>query len=461
MWTFTEKWLAPVRKFLQREWKWPAAYFAATLLTLSRPEFLALPAGLVLLAAELADWFRTFGREINLSGILQATVLLTMWVAPALAYWGAGTAWYTGHIMPVAATVYWSLAAPGVALLNCMIRTPWLVPAARGTGFPGFKNLESLKPEHPTLTLLFLGLSAQLILPFSPQGLKQIFHLLSLLVFTGILYGIAAWPARRWWWVLGGSIYAGVLALQTTLFGGALMWILMMCLFAANGRVIPAGWRYGMATAGMAGLWLLLSFKYEYRKTLQQAERPAPAVGLFTRMLWQQITHPERIFSPTVLETAVNRFNQGYYTAQTMAWTPSREPFARGETIYEDLKGALLPRMLAPDKHRAGGYENMARFAGVSGRSYSMNIGIFGEAYVNFGIGGGIICLFGYGLALAALMRLSMRYLDPPWWPFLFLPALHVESDIGIVFNHLVKSGLIVLILVGLSNLLRRAPKTA
>lgn len=443
MWTFTEKWRAPVRKFLQRQWKWPAAYLAAALLTLACPERLALPAGLALLAAEMAVWLGAVGREINLSGILRATVLLTMWVAPALAYWGAQAAWYSGHVMPVAASVYWSLAAPGAALLNSMIRMQWFLPAARGSDASGFLNPERLM----AISLLLTGLIARLALPAAPPALRQLFHLLSLLVFTGILYAILAWPARRWWWVLGGSIYAGAQALQTTLFGNALMWILMMCLFAANGRAIPAGWRYGIAAAGMAGLWILLSFKYEYRKTVQQTDRPASAFSVFTGMLWQQITHPDQIFNPAVLETAVNRFNQGYYTAQTMAWTPSREPFARGETLYEDLKGALLSRLLAPDKHRAGGYENMARFAGVSGRSYSMNIGIFGEAYVNFGLGGGVVCLWGYGLILAALMQLSIRYLYPPWWPFLWLPALHVESDMGIVFNHLVKAGLIAIAL--------------
>ncbi len=404
------------------------------------------------MSAELIVWLRTIGREINLGGILRVTVLLTMWVAPALAYWGAQAAWYSGHVMPVAASVYWSLAAPGAALLNSVIRMRWLLQAARVTDFPGFKNPESLT----AIILILTGLTAQLALPAAPSALRQLFHLLSLLVFTGILYGMLAWPVRRWWWVLGGSIYAGALALQTTLFGSALMWILMMCMFAAKGRAIPAGWRYGMAAAGMAGLWLLLSFKYEYRKTLQQPGRQAPAFSVFTEMFWQQIAHPERIFNPAVLETAVNRFNQGYYMAQTMAWTPSREPYARGETLYEDVKGALLPRLLAPDKHRAGGYENMARFAGVSGRSYSMNIGIFGEAYANFGIGGGIICLLGYGLLLAALMRLSVRHLDPPWWPFLFLPALHVESDMGIVFNHLVKAGLIALTLTGLFHTVQK-----
>ena len=446
MWKYIGHWPAATGEFIRREWPWWGAYTAAALVATAYPARLALPAGLVLLSAELIVWLRTIGREINLGGILRVTVLLTMWVAPALAYCGAGAGWYSGHVMPVAAHVYWSLAAPGTALLNSVIRMRWLLPAARGTDFPGFKNLESLM----AIILILTGLIAQLALPAAPSALRQMFHLLSLLVFTGILYGIRAWPVWRWWWALGGSIYAGALALQTTLFGGALMWILIMCMFAAKGRAIPAIARYGLAAAGVAGLWILLSFKYEYRKTLQQAGQPASTFSIFAGMLWQQIAHPDRIFNPSVLETAINRFNQGYYMAQTMAWTPSREPFARGETLYEDVKGALLPRLLAPDKHRAGGYENMARFAGVSGRSYSMNIGIFGEAYANFGIGGGIVCLFGYSLLLATLMRLSIRHLDPPWWPFLFLPALHVESDMGIVFNHLVKAGLIAVTLTGL-----------
>jgi hypothetical protein len=449
MWMYTKNWPEIQRslEFLRREWIWPAAYTLACLLVFFNPPLFAVISGIALLGAELNAWLRSIGREVNLRGILRSTVLLTMWVAPAIAWWGAGATWYTGHIMPVSEAVYWSLAAPGVAALNLALRWPW----------PAFLSERwSLSTAPAALILIPLGLAGQLALPWAPPVLHLPAHLCAQLVFVGLLYGILAWPTRRWWWVSAGMLYAGTLALQTTFFGAGLMWCLMMLLSALKGKAISAGWRYGLAGGGVLALAVLLSFKYEYRKVVQETDPAQPALQVFTGMLWEQITHPERCLQPEAVETIVNRFNQGYYTAQAMAWTPAQEPFTCGKTIADDAWAALIPRFIDPDKHQAGGFNNMKRFAGVSGRSYSMNIGIFGEVYVNFGIAGGAICLLGYGLLLNALMALAFRYLDAPWWPYLFLPALHVESDIGIVWNHLTKAGLVAISLIVLIRLFQK-----
>ena len=50
-------------------------------------------------------------------------------------------------------------------------------------------------------------------------------------------------------------------------------------------------------------------------------------------------------------------------------------------------------------------------------------------------------------------MNLAVRYADLPWWPFLFLPALDVESDMGIVWNHIAKAGIIVIVFMVLLRL--------
>lgn len=453
MWKHIKNWpLIQNRiKYFRQQWWWLALYAIACLLVLRYPG-LAVLLGFMLLSAELFHWLHTIGKEVNLAGILQSTVVLTMWVAPAVAWWGAGKYWYTGHIMPVSERIYWSLAAPGTAVLNLTLR--W--PRAAVSGSDKWR----LQPDAAAFILIFLGLIGQWATGWMPPVLRLVAHLGAQLVFVGILYGILAWPARRWWWVLGGSLYAGAIALQTTLFGVALLWSLMMILTAVKDRTISPGWRYGLAGGSILAVLVLLSFKYEYRKIIQQGKRDTPPLQLFAGMLWDQISHPQRWVQSATVETVVNRFNQGYYTAQAMAWTPAREPYARGETLLKDIRATLLPRLLDPDKHRAGGFDNMQRFAGVSGRTYSMNIGVFGEAYVNFGIAGGVFCLLGYAALLCGVFTLANRHLDLPWWPLLFLPALHVESDIGIVWNHIAKAGIMAIGLIVLIRFLLKHRKT-
>jgi len=433
---------------MKKEWKWVVLYGAGCALTLFSPGLFAGLFGIVLPAIELFAWLRTIGREINLTGLLRVSVLLTMWLAPALAYGGAGRSWYTGHIMPVPEVVWWLFAAPGVMALNLALRWPWRISGAVAQW--------RLSPGFTAKFLIPIGLTAQLFLPFTPPAFQLAAHLGAQLVFVGILYAVKAWPAKRWWWVSGGSLYALMLALQTTIFGYSFLWMLMMLLVSVQGNTIHNVLRYGLPLIAGLALLILFSFKYEYRKTIQQsAQTPISTLNIFNSLLWEQVSHPGNWAQKETIETIINRLNQGYYTAQTMAWTPAKEPFARGETMLRNLWAIAAPRFIDPDKHRAGGKENMKRFAGVSGRTYSMNIGIFGEAYVNFGVAGGVICLFGYGLLLGGLIALTAQRLDFPWWPYLFLPALDVESDMGIVWNHIVKAGAIAILLVWLFRLFK------
>ncbi len=217
-------------------------------------------------------------------------------------------------------------------------------------------------------------------------------------------------------------------------------------------------WRDVAILGGLALLILfLISFKYDYRE--QKAAQPG-ARGLFFRMAADKLRHPASIVHPAVLSRALSRMNQGFHTAQAMAYVPSKAPFVYGETLVNDLWGALVPRFWDTDKPRAGGKENLRRFAGQTNYRISANIGVYGEAYVNFGTAGGWLVLLAYGGLLGGLWRLSDRWLGVHWGPYLFLPAVHVESDIGIVLNHISKSALVAVAIIllwhGLTYLRRR-----
>ena len=78
----------------------------------------------------------------------------------------------------------------------------------------------------------------------------------------------------------------------------------------------------------------------------------------------------------------------------------------------------------------------------------SMDIGQVGEAYANFGVTGGILFMFGWGLflnwVLFFIQKRSVRYPDLIFWvPLMFLQVVKAETSFMTVFNHLTKTALV------------------
>jgi len=370
------------------------------------------------------------------SGVLQCLrpiAILTMWVAPAISYVLTNSAEYTGYRLWIPAVDYFYFAGPGTAALLL--------------GLQGAERLHkpaaATSPHKPRVFVCFLlavGSSLQALAPPTADYLQYPVHLGSWLVWPGLLLAMRVWPAQRRMIALAGSIYALALALHSTYFGAASCWVLVLWLSAGQSKPMPL-WRPLAFLFGIGVLILfLLSFKYTYR---EQKKPNTMDVGLFLNLASNQLRRPIQIFQPEALSRAISRFNQGFHTAQAMAYVPSRTPFVRGETLRHDLWGALVPRLLDPQKPRAGGKENLRRFAGLNQYRISANIGIYGEAYINFGAEGGWALLLAYGWILGLLWNLSNRFPGPHWRPYLFLPAVIVESDLGIVLNHICKSALV------------------
>lgn len=164
----------------------------------------------------------------------------------------------------------------------------------------------------------------------------------------------------------------------------------------------------------------------------------------------ENIEDPSYIFSDVNIKATITRINQGWIIARIMNHTPAIEPFAKGETILEGLEATLLPRIIAPNKAKAGGHENFERFTGKELlKGTSMGLSPLGEAYANFGVEGGILFMFFFGLFfnffLAQIYNFSYRYPTLILWiPLMFLYVVRAESDFVVVMNYLIKSSVIV-----------------
>ena len=143
------------------------------------------------------------------------------------------------------------------------------------------------------------------------------------------------------------------------------------------------------------------------------------------------------------------RYNQGWIINRLMNYVPSEEPYARGETLLTAGKSALVPRILDPEKHSAGGRLYMLRFAGLDlTEGTSMNLGYAGELYVNFGRLGGVLGCFVYAAMLGGAYRwVALRAARSPlWWvfiPYVGSIAFKAEDGISEVLNWIVKATIV------------------
>lgn len=195
----------------------------------------------------------------------------------------------------------------------------------------------------------------------------------------------------------------------------------------------------------MFSVVIIQAVKYEVRR-LSKEEK---TIATFSEIAMKQ-SDADFLLSDYFLAPAVIRINQGWIVSRILHHTPSREPFANGETIIEGLKSSILPRIINPFKAKAGGQENFERFTGTKiGRGTSMDLSIIGEAYANYGVSGGILFMFilgvFYNFVLAKIFQFTYWYPSLLFFlPLLFSEVIKAETDFTSTLNYFIKASIVV-----------------
>ena len=426
----------------------------ALLLLLALPVGIACTAGFVLLLAYRSR------QQLILPDLLPLWALLGMWVAPALQYLLEEDE-ALAYPMPVSRTIYFSIVLPGVIML---ILGTQLRLFARPTADHALlqRSIGQLAGQGTQPMLLTgAGVRAFMLLPWLPPGLAFIAYLGQALLWVALLQACFLPDSRVRYLIMAVALLTNVWqAIQSTMFSDLIFGIVGVVLYVLLHRPRRLRTLLACQLAGFLALCWLITFKYEYRKQATTATGILEKASLFSRSGLEALTHP---FSGRSLDYILSRINQGSISALTFRYVPAQEPFAQGETIKTAVLCALVPRVLYPDKPRAGGVENCRRFMGIENLTYSINMGVVGEAYVNYGARSGAWFLFIYGLVLRAVYD-GFRWLSARmtglffFLPFVFLPVISIETDVLIVLNHLVKAGLVALLIAWLFT---KWPKTS
>lgn len=332
-----------------------------------------------------------------------------------------------------------------------------------------FSNIETLVPVNKIHILLIMGLIGQILSILGVSGLDYVAIVLQGFAICGliILFVVPNYKYKKLLYIL--TIYQVLSALKTGLIGDSISLIFtigMYLIIAKNIKKERVNWAviFSLAMVALVFVAFLQNIKGEYRQKTWNGNEEQ---NLET--FYNVAEEKKDIINPLSFDFYLGilyRLNHSGISSSTLNVVPYNIPFEDGATIIRSLVDAFVPRILNPDKETAGGREKYEKYTGrkLIG-STSMNIGIIGESYVNFGKNGAIALMFVFGVLIAifenSLLKLSKNYpIILIFIPFYISIFIATENDFMIVFNSFVKGSFIIAIFIYYTNTKQKRGKT-
>jgi hypothetical protein len=198
---------------------------------------------------------------------------------------------------------------------------------------------------------------------------------------------------------------------------------------------------------------LIQVLKGSYRAEIGKGDEEG-GVSTFSKIYEEQNREDRGIFNFRNIASSNTRINQGFIITNIMQTVPDVEPFANGSEMYKILEAAILPRILAPDKLRAGDREIFRKYSGIGIQAgTSMALSSIGDAYVNWGIFGGVIFMFVLGFVFSEVLNYFHKYsMDYPililFVPLVFYYPIRPDCELQTSLGHLIKSCVLIYFMV-------------
>jgi hypothetical protein len=420
--------------------------FCLAMSALSLWECIALSISLYFFFVFLDD----LGKKIVIMDLAIMMGLLTCLVVPIVFYHSYTKENYLARLwvkyMPISSSDYFSFVVPAMITMILGLHLPLGKLKINSNPEVYIENVKKYLATRPRLGLILIGVgvTASLLDFLAPGDLVQVFYLIAHLTYVGVFYVVYS-PSKQKRFIVPFviSLMFGQ-AIITGMFGDLINMMACSVVLILLGKKLSFRKKLALAFSGFFFIILIQSIKMDYRNKIFQEQNGADPI-YFASLIADKIADPSTAFEPGPLFGIAVRLNQGWLVATTMDRVPRRYPFAYGETIWQSVGAAVMPRFLWPDKPEAGGKANLKRFWGYNIKGYSMNIGPLGEAYGNFNVGGGIIYMFFYGiffnLLLTGIIKLAEK--RPTlilWLPFLFFYTITMETDLLTTMGSLIKA---------------------
>jgi len=394
--------------------------------------------------------FYSIGYVIPVRYLAGSLMCMQMLVGPVFAYSGLDE-YQTGYSkMQIPEFDYFSYAIPAML---CFIAGLHATAGSLKGEFVDQEKIKKYVEQNSTLPYYFVGIGfmSSVVAPFFGSELGFVFVLLGGFKFIGaFLIILGNRHLKPFFLVL---IYGSILlsSLRGAMFHDLLIWIIFLgSVFAIKYKPsIPVK---GSIVAGFMLLALVIQqLKGDYREATWKGGEEG---GVSTFSESYDASKEEGKFNAKSIAKSNIRINQGYIISNIMQNVPTNVPYENGDEMMKIIEAAILPRILAPDKLRAGDRAIFMKYSAIPLLpGTSMGLSSLGDAYINFGTLGGAIFMFFYGLlfseVLNAFYKHSFQYpVLILFVPLVFYYPIRPDCELQTILGHLVKSCFLIYVMI-------------
>ncbi len=395
--------------------------------------------------------FMGMGNIIPVRYLFGSFMCLQMLVGPTLAYNGLDSYQRGYYVMQVPADVYYAYVLP--AVVSFILGLHLFAGRFKGE-IVDIKALREFVSRNKMLPYYFIavGFATTHVRSVFGAELAFVFVILSNFKFVGafliILGERQTKPAVLA--VVFGSIILS--SLTNAMFHDLLTWAIFIAAVLFMRYKPSPNVKLAFASAFVLLALFIQLIKADYREATW-AEGEQGGVETLAKTV-EKGNKKNNMFSKERVAQSNLRINQGFIVANIMKTVPDRVPFANGEELMLILEAAFLPRVLAPDKLRAGDRTLFTKYSGMPlARGTSMGLSSVGDAYINFGIFGGCIFMFCLGLLYSYSLNLFHKYSGS--FPILILLTgvvcyypIRPDCELQTALGHLLKGSFIIFVML-------------
>lgn len=367
---------------------------------------------------------------------------LQMFIGPVLAYNGVDEYQYFAYKMKVPEAVYFSYVMPAVI---CFILGLHFSAGRLKGEYIDIDNIKSFVNRLPNLPFWFIGIGfvSSIIAGFFSSELAFVFYLLGNFKYIGAFLLVLGGKQLKFLtlFIVYGSIIAS--SLSEGMFHDLLTWLILL------GAILAIKYKPSIKLKAIScsSLILLAVIIQQVKGSYRDATKEGQQAGIETfQKVVDEGNEKNTLFAYNSLAKSTVRINQGFIITNIMKTVPAQVPFSNGAELMQLIEAAVLPRILAADKLKAGDRTLFTKYTGMNIRAgTSMGLSSVGDAYINFGVVGGCIFMLVLGLLYNKVLKVFDEY--GRYYPVLilftsivFYYPIRPDCELQTILGHLVKS---------------------